>query len=206
MKVHTLTILLVVTIINCAYSWWDSDFIIVYPTAIIRTDVRKTFLKLSRAKREIRHDLENSKYILGRVKQQLQSITITYTREFARMEQLLIECSRRENNPSTATKPPPAYDYPDQDTPDYDYEDDTTGCRKSSGRWSSYRATHCVSRAVLLMSSYGATPCSLTGRRHVFSGDDALSSHGTTPCRLTERHYVFSRDDAMSSHGTMVVI
>ncbi|XP_063548061.1 uncharacterized protein LOC134755434 [Cydia strobilella] len=125
MKVRTLTILLAVTIINCAYSWWDSEFIIVHPTTILRTGnngVRNSFQKLSRVKREMRQDLETSKYVLGRVKQQLQSIRLSYTREFAKMEQQLNECSRREIDSSTATKKPPAYEYPDQDTRDYDYD------------------------------------------------------------------------------------
>ncbi|XP_063374470.1 uncharacterized protein LOC134662130 [Cydia amplana] len=122
MKVHTLTILLTVTIINCAYSWWDLEFIIVYPITVVPTDkkgLRNSFQKLSRAKREMRRDLEHSKYVLGRVKQQLQSIRLSYTRELAKLEQQLNECSRREIDSSTATKKPPAFEYPD--TPDYDY-------------------------------------------------------------------------------------
>ncbi|XP_063394635.1 uncharacterized protein LOC134679613 [Cydia fagiglandana] len=122
MKVHTLIIVLAVTIVNCAYSWWDSEFIIVYPTEILRTDhqgLRNSFQKLSRAKREMKRDLETSKYVLGRVKQDLQSIRLSFTRDFAKMEQKLHECSRIEVDSSAANKKPPAYEYPD--TPDYDY-------------------------------------------------------------------------------------
>ncbi|XP_047996517.1 uncharacterized protein LOC125234367 [Leguminivora glycinivorella] len=120
MKVLTLKILLVITIIDCAYSWWDSDFIIISPKAIVRTEnkgVRKPFLKLSRATRDMTYSLQNSKYVLGRVKADLQKLRSSYTQHFARMEQQLNECSRLKN-PSSESKKPTDYDYPD---PDYQY-------------------------------------------------------------------------------------